>query len=284
MSLTLLPPPKIQLFDNSGNVLNGGLVYTYAAGTTTPKATYSDATGTTENANPVVLDSSGRATIFLSGSYKIVVKTSAGTTLYTVDSVSDVASLVEATSEWKPTGLTPTYLSATTFSVPGDQTTTLHVARRVRVICTAGTLYGTITGSSFAASITTVTVSMDSGSLDSGLSSVEYGFISYTNPAIRKVPIIDHGTKSTDFTLNMCLADVHIVAFSGAATLTIMSSLTSDKSTVIVKNGNNAITLAGIDNNSPTLTTAATKQDFFTVVKSFGKITCVALVLNEATT
>lgn len=43
----------------------GGKVYTYAAGTTTPQATYTTAARTTPNANPVVLDSTGRASIYL---------------------------------------------------------------------------------------------------------------------------------------------------------------------------------------------------------------------------
>lgn len=80
-----------QYFDNSGNPLNGGLVYTYSAGTTTPKATYTDAGGLTSNANPVVLDSAGRASIWLNGNYKIVLKTSAGVTLKTEDNIAGYA-------------------------------------------------------------------------------------------------------------------------------------------------------------------------------------------------
>lgn len=49
-----------QLFDNNGNILSGGKIYTYAAGTTTPQATYTDSSGGTANTNPVILDSSGR--------------------------------------------------------------------------------------------------------------------------------------------------------------------------------------------------------------------------------
>lgn len=52
-----------------------GLAYTYAAGTTSPKVTWSDAAGTIPNTNPVQLDSIGRATIRLDpGSYDIIVK------------------------------------------------------------------------------------------------------------------------------------------------------------------------------------------------------------------
>ena len=59
----------------------GGLLYTYQAGGTTQQATYSDAAGTVPNANPVVLDSNGSATIRLgSAAYHFVLKDSTGTT------------------------------------------------------------------------------------------------------------------------------------------------------------------------------------------------------------
>jgi hypothetical protein len=69
--------PVWQFMDNSGNPLSGGKVCTFSAGTSTPLATYSEGTGTTPNANPVILDSAGRATIYLtSAAYKIVVAAS----------------------------------------------------------------------------------------------------------------------------------------------------------------------------------------------------------------
>ena len=53
------PTPKAQFLMADGTPLVGGKVYTYAAGTTTPQATYTDAGGGTPNENPVVLDSRG---------------------------------------------------------------------------------------------------------------------------------------------------------------------------------------------------------------------------------
>ena len=41
----------VQLFDNSGALLSGGLIYTYNAGTTTPASTWTDSTQVTANAN-----------------------------------------------------------------------------------------------------------------------------------------------------------------------------------------------------------------------------------------
>lgn len=49
-----------QFFDDSGNILSGGKIYTYAAGTNTPLATYTSVTGGAQNPNPIILDSSGR--------------------------------------------------------------------------------------------------------------------------------------------------------------------------------------------------------------------------------
>lgn len=49
-----------QFFDNNGNVLSGGKIWSYQAGTTTLQATYTSETGVTQNSNPIVLDSAGR--------------------------------------------------------------------------------------------------------------------------------------------------------------------------------------------------------------------------------
>jgi len=88
---TVMPSPLFYGWDDNGDPLSGGLLYTYAAGTTTPLATYSEVTLTTPNANPVVLSSAGRATVYLSAtSYKFVLKTSAGVTVWTQDNVSAV--------------------------------------------------------------------------------------------------------------------------------------------------------------------------------------------------
>lgn len=91
MAGTLVPYFEGQWFDNNGDPLAGGKVYTYAAGTTTNLATYSDSALSVANANPVILDSAGRAVIYLSAaSYKIVLKTSADVTILTQDNVAAI--------------------------------------------------------------------------------------------------------------------------------------------------------------------------------------------------
>jgi len=80
--------PIFQGLDNDGEPLVGGLLYTYEAGTTTPKVTYTDEGGLTANSNPVVLDSAGRANVWLGdGAYKFVLKTSADASVWTVDNI-----------------------------------------------------------------------------------------------------------------------------------------------------------------------------------------------------
>lgn len=91
-----------QSFDDDGEPLAGGKLYTYAAGTSTPKATYTDSGGGTANTNPIILDSDGRANIWLdTGAYKFVLTdsddVSVGSTIdnITGDTVNVFGSSVE---------------------------------------------------------------------------------------------------------------------------------------------------------------------------------------------
>lgn len=74
MTLTVMPSPYQSVFDGSGDPINGAKVFVYLAGTTTKTDTYTDATGDTANANPIIADSAGRFVAFLDGTvaYKFV--------------------------------------------------------------------------------------------------------------------------------------------------------------------------------------------------------------------
>jgi hypothetical protein len=98
------------LLDNNGLQLAGGKVYTYAASTTTPLATYVDNDGVTANQNPGTLDSSGRIDLWFQVglSYKVIVKTSAGVTLKTVDGVGVAGTQTNAKVILTWTGVQPT--------------------------------------------------------------------------------------------------------------------------------------------------------------------------------
>jgi hypothetical protein len=82
MAVNLSPVGGVagQFFDNNGNPLSGGTLYTYAASTTTPQTTYTSASGDTPNSNPIILNSGGRvpSEIWLTDglAYKFVLYTS----------------------------------------------------------------------------------------------------------------------------------------------------------------------------------------------------------------
>ena len=85
----LSPEPKVQFFSDTGIPLAGGLLYTYAAGTTTPQATFTDSAGTVNNANPIILDSRGEADIWLGSlSYKFKLCTADNVEIWTVDNIN----------------------------------------------------------------------------------------------------------------------------------------------------------------------------------------------------
>ena len=97
---SLSPTPKLQFFDLNGAPLSGGLLYTYAAGTTTPLASCTDSTGLIANTNPIVLDSRGEANVWLSGAiYKFALYTSAGVLIWTVDNINGSTFASNATGD-----------------------------------------------------------------------------------------------------------------------------------------------------------------------------------------
>jgi len=96
---SLMPQGKQQYFDANGDPLSGGKLNTYAAGTTTPQATYSDQAGTIPNTNPIVLNARGEATIYWSSlPYKVTLTDSADVTIYTQDQLHASADLADLAS------------------------------------------------------------------------------------------------------------------------------------------------------------------------------------------
>ena len=98
VAVSLMPSPCPQFIDSNGKPLAFGKVYTYQAGTTTPQATYTDSTGTTQNTNPIVLNAGGfpeapsgsPCGIWLAQqTYKISLETAFNVPVWTVDNVSD---------------------------------------------------------------------------------------------------------------------------------------------------------------------------------------------------
>ena len=97
-----------QFFTNSGVILSGGKLYTYAAGTTTPQVSYTSSSGVTAHTNPIILDSAGRVPggeIWLSASpYKFILNTSADVLIATYDNISGIGAAAYQVQNFTGTG------------------------------------------------------------------------------------------------------------------------------------------------------------------------------------
>ena len=81
-----------QFFTQQGVVLTGGKLYTYEAGTTTPKVAYTTSAGNVAWTNPIVLDAAGRVSgsgeIWLTyAAYKFVLKDANDVLIATYDNI-----------------------------------------------------------------------------------------------------------------------------------------------------------------------------------------------------
>jgi len=190
MANFLSPIFNEQTVTSAGAPAVGYKINTYQAGTSTAAATYTTSTGSTPQANPIVLNSRGAPTdvIWLAEgvSYKFVLTDADDVVIDTFDNISGVNDTSVAAGEWTSSGFTPTYIGATSFSVVGDKTSSFLVGRRIRSTNTGGTTYSLITVSSYSSGtgLTTVTVTNDSGTLDAGLSVVDLAILTPTNPSL----------------------------------------------------------------------------------------------------
>ena len=191
MAHFLAPVGNSQLINANGVPLNGGKIFTYLAGTTTLSATATSNTGAVPQANPIILNSLGLPAnpIWMLGgaALKFVIKDAADVTLATLDNITGINDTAAAIiDEWIASGLAPTYISATVFSVLGDQTLILQVGRRVKTTNTVGMIFSVIVSAVFSAGVTTLTVANDAGVLAVGLSAVAYGLLSPSQPSLPK--------------------------------------------------------------------------------------------------
>ena len=100
VSLSPVGGAASQFFNSGGVPLYGGKIYTYEAGTTTPKATYTEANGLTAHPNPIILDSAGRVPsgeIWLTSAqaYLFILKTSSEELIGTYDNLYGIAAGAE---------------------------------------------------------------------------------------------------------------------------------------------------------------------------------------------
>jgi hypothetical protein len=105
---------------------------------------------------------------------------------------------------WCDLGHVPTYVSATSFTIPTDVTAFYGVGRRIRMYgAIMGTFYGYVVSSAYSSPNTTVTVVLDSGALTSNLSRVEINFLDQSAMGISTImqPVVGAANFETAKTL-----------------------------------------------------------------------------------
>lgn len=187
MAIQISPFGNSQFLTIGGKPAAGYQLFVYQGRSTTKALTYADKDGNANHTNPIILDANGftPSPIYIdtSKSYRFVLALDIDedpptVPQYVVDQVTvGLDTQTVSTAEWI-SGSTPTYLAATQFTITGDQRLTYHTGRRLKMTTGAGSLYGSITNQTFAASVTTVTVALDTGTLDNTLSAVQYSFLS----------------------------------------------------------------------------------------------------------
>lgn len=125
-----------QFFDNNGNPLTGGKMYSYVAGTTTPQATYTSSAGTVAHSNPIILDAGGRVPggeIWLTDGlqYKFVLKNANDVLIGTYDNIIGINSnfvnfLTETEVQTATAGQTVFTLTTMQYQ-PGTNNLTVYV-------------------------------------------------------------------------------------------------------------------------------------------------------------
>jgi hypothetical protein len=182
-------PSRFQTVDSDGDPYTGARLFFYAAGSSTKQNTYTDETGNTANDNPIVLGSDGRPAVEIwltvGESYKVGLAAPGsddppGSFVWTEDDVEGINDASITLDQWI-SGPAPTYISSTSFSLVGDQTTTFTVGRRVKVTDAGGTKYCTIKTSAYTSLTTIVLDAQDSDALASPTSAVSYGIIDPEN-------------------------------------------------------------------------------------------------------
>jgi len=115
MSFPILGTPKPQFFDSSGSPLVSGTLSILDPADDTNKASYPTAdladAGSTPNSNPITLDSRGEPSSGLFGrdgeDYKLVLKDSAGSTIWTVDDINVPVVFYPVHADETTAGITP---------------------------------------------------------------------------------------------------------------------------------------------------------------------------------
>lgn len=128
--LSSLAGAGAQFLDNNGDILSGGKIYTYAAGTTTPAATYTSSSGVSQNSFPIILDSAGRPAeeIWLdeAQTYRFDVADSNDVLIRSYDNIPGINDFATGDIPWANITGTPTTVAG--YGITNGLTTTVAAA------------------------------------------------------------------------------------------------------------------------------------------------------------
>ena len=239
-----------QFFDPDGKPLAGGRIFaTLSPSFDIPEATYTTIVGDVPNTYPIELDSSGQLTndIWLTSgiNYNFRVADVDGTTIRSVENVYGVPFPITtsgsvAADVWVTIDVETTYQTTNSFALVGNFVSEFAIGNRARVLTDSGYKYGVVSNVVGGLN-TTVTLILDTGSLDSTVSSaawsqntvagstVDAGAVRYTpalgyagaNTVGNKLLSIDAAISATNARINPLRT---VWAASGAGTFAITPS------------------------------------------------------------
>jgi hypothetical protein len=266
----LSPPPKAQFFDADGQPLDGGRVYTYAGGTTTPLATYTTAAGSVANTNPVILDSRGEANIWYAPgvSYKVALHTSANELIWTVDNISMAGSL--ATQNSNNVSITGgTIGSGVTFN--GNTTGTASNVTGTVAVANGGTGATTAANARTNLGVAASGANTDITAIDQDVTLTATGTIGATSVGYRGAP---QNAQTAAYQLALADNGKHISITTGGITIPANSSVAFPVGAVIVI-FNNSGSSQSIAITTDTLRQAGTTNTGTRTLANYGLATCV---------
>lgn len=226
--------PLNQYFSLNGSPLNNGKLYFGEVNKDPeqfPVTVYWDEAGTVPALQPIRTTSGypsrngSPAILYVDDIYSMRVRQSNDVQVYYIASTGTPPP-IEPTP-FVDTDLVPSYASANSFTLTGDQTAAFQPGRRAQMTLGSGFVYGTITAAVYGA-LTTVTLAMDSTPLDASLSAVALSFFTVTPNALP--PTLEYVNPQTGTTYTYVAGDqgklvTHTNAAAIAGTLPIASSL-----------------------------------------------------------
>ena len=266
----LSPPPKAQFLDADGNPLVGGKVFTYAAGTTSLLATYTTGDGLTPNTNPVILNARGEADIWYTNgvSYKVVLKDSDDSTIWTVDNIAISGSM--ATQNANAVNITGgTIGSGVTFN--GSITGTASNITGVAAIANGGTGATTAAAARAALGAARSGANDDITSLEQDVAVVATGAIGTDSIGFRGAP---QNAQTAAYQLALMDNGKHISITTGGVTIPANSAAAFPiGATVVIFNNSGSSQSIAI--TTDTLRQAGTTNTGTRTLANYGLATCV---------